>query len=352
MKRLFLLFAALFSLNVYAQSSSNVIFRNYENYQYSHTERQFDWDMNNISTRQENGNLIISFKASYKNGNEVPPYYYTFTINLRRSKVINGYWRDYTDRYGFTHFSQVGNEALITFSGDIRRRLVIPKYNSDKTESCNEFYILCPTGSEANRILQMILDCQKPFKEPEPQYKIEESVVINNPYSNINSSELFKIIKNYFETYQTNSETGIYEAAETNNLKVSFKYPHLIFDFQDSYRKGIMSSSSINKNALGKVSLMIPISSTTVRYRNSVIVFSSTTGIDHTLNGKRNLIKEYGFYTSSMITEDLCYAIQEFFKKVQEEGYTGSYGVASVKPQSTSSTNADINKNISDKFGL
>jgi len=330
MKRLFVcLLLGSLSLSLIAQSPNN-IFKGYERYRFALSDHGPIWDMENVTTQVSGGDLIISFKAIHNN-KDIPPYYYTLTIPLSRTKIINGYWSDYRDKYGIVHYVQKGDETKITFTGVINCRNVVPKWDSDKTRSYDKCFIYCSTSSEGNRLIKSLIDCQRPYKTPEPQYCTDVQQPSTNPYLNSSSREIFKKIKHYFEYYETNSETGRRsDNVETNNLKVTFKYPNLVFDFSDNYSKGIAHDSSVNEAALGRVTICVPITSSSVKRNGSLVLFTSNTGIERTINGRRNLIEQYGFYVSSMISEDLCLAIAAFFKKVEEEGFKGELGIIST----------------------
>lgn len=356
MKRILVIAILLNCICLSAQTINTGVFNRGETYYYDLGDKSPRWIMESITTTQNGSQLTISFKAVYRNDNGVPPYYHTITIDLGRATIVNGSWRQSWDSYGIQKYSQIGDASRIKISGDIRDHLVIPQYNTDKTNTENAIYIFCSTTAEGERLTKRLLSCQNGYKEPEPQYKESSSKETDIPFTSASSSVLFDRIKNYFEKYEVKSEVGAYSRdTQTTNLRVSFRYPNLIISFQDSYANNISFSSSVGREKLGKKELLVPIASTTISANGGVLIFESDSGLEHSINAKKNLVKRYGFYASPLVVSDLHIAICQFFRAVEQEGFRGTYGVSARSSNSSgrsSEKKTESEKTISNKYGL
>lgn len=339
MKRTLLLIVSLLvSLLSHAQSTSE-LFKSYDTYILSSINgTRIEDRMDDIKVSKNGAFLTISFKAVYLPSGDVPPYYYTLTIDLRSATIVNGYWSQSYDEYGLSSYRQTGNASMIEIKGGLQYRLVIPQYKEDKTSTFEKITITCSSPDEGNRVTSQILALQKDYKEPEPQYKEDPyNTQTTAPATSLSSSELFTKLKGYYEEYEVSSRNGYSSKAETVNRKVSFKYPYLIFSFQDRYINGTLYSLNVNENELGNVTLKVPITSTTVINNGTIVVLESSEGLEHSVNNKKNLISKYGFYTTSILANNLSNTLKQFIQAVKSEGFTGSYGVSSRTSSGTGS---------------
>lgn len=55
----------------------------------------------------------------------------------------------------------------------------------------------------------------------------------------------------------------------------------------------------------------------------------SPSGIEIIYNGKKDIVKEYNFYASKLVCQNLLTKLRTFKRKIIEENYQGQYGIYS-----------------------
>lgn len=344
-----IIFLTLSFTSASAQSELNSFFRTHYNLEFSMSTNSWN-KMSNVRAYKDGPTLSLKFEMPAHDN--IPIYYYTVKIDLRNTSIYNGYWRESGDQYGRTVYYQSGDKAVLNFKGDLLYSADIPAYitNDPSTSTLRMFNIRCLNSSDADKLVECFLAAQKGYREPDgwEVYRKKQVEISNNPYSGLSSKEIFDKIKSTFGEYEVKAVLGYYTIADIKNMKISFVYPNLKFNFTTPRTSDGLPSTSSDK--LGNVELSCPVQSTTVENNYGTIVFASTKGLEYILNGSKTVIGDYAFKVSSYIGEDLTAAIQQFFKAIIREGYTGSYGTSAKKPVSSTTNKQTEKKTISNKY--
>ncbi len=350
-KGIYVLLAVLFlsATVASAQSELNAFFRTHYSLEFSMSPNSFS-KMANSKASKDGYTLTLKFEMPAHDN--IPVYYYTVMIDLRSTSIYSGYWSSSRDQYGRTKYYQSGDKNVVNFKGTVSYYADIPAYTTHErtTRSLKEFKIRCLNQADADKLVSCFLEAQRGYRDPDPWEvdRNKQTEISNNPYSGLSSKDIFDKIKSTFGEYEVKAVLGYYTNAAIKNMKVTFVYPNLKFTFTTTRASdGSLSTSS---DKFGNVELSCPVQSTTVENSYGTIVFASQRGLEYVFNGSKTVIGDYAFKVSSYIGEDLTAAIQQFFKAIIREGYTGSYGASAKKPASGTTNKQTEKKTISNKY--
>lgn len=214
-------------------------------------------------------------------------------------------------------------------------------------ETLNEFYILFSEQDKAQKFVSLSHKLQGNTYNSTPWLRTLNETT---KYQEQSSKEIFESISKDFKQYDIESEQVHHnnDWTETTNLTIKYKYPNIIISHTDVKTSNFYSG---NKFRQGTVTITFSISDARFEfgressfggYSENVICFYTTSGLEISYKGKKDIVETYNFYASKIVCKNLLTKLRVFKKKILEENYQGQYGF----PSSSQKSNPNKQKKI------
>ena len=266
------------------------------------------------------------------------------SFNLRTAEIFTGDWQYL---FYLRKYYQGGDLKVLTIR-DPGRIMKKTKSNSTSNRgathsfSGNIIKITFPSEEIARDFLESIKTIQQPYKEFEEWEKPDETEM---PTS-LSLEGIFNQFKDDFTSYEIISRQGKNSSMfkpKMKNKAVYFDGHLLVISYDDTLPNGAWSSGFTE----GHWIIYIPIKECKVDYQSDYLIISSDSGINVLSNGEKSLKTSFSFYSTNLLSKQLCTELKQFQKKLKEENYSGTLGSPSSKSKSSPTKQMTTDSNSS-----